>query len=182
VLFRSKLSGETPPICTSYSSSSGNPSTDLNQCRANGSSGAGLALNDSDRELVVFYEAQVRAHAAVVENAVFDFCRYASSCGSADLSPDVFVQRGKLVVLAAHKLVYVGDSVARHVANTTVCNQVATAANNLCDRLKVVVTATKEAAILSPHNAVLRLRAVESVKAAAAACTVLGDVMASFAA
>jgi hypothetical protein len=154
---------------------------DVVLCAANGTVGdaSRRILNDADRELIVFYEAQVRAHVAVVEAAVADFCRYASACGSADLSPETFVQRSKLVVLAAHKLVYVGDSIARHVADGVVCDRVAAAANELCDQLKVVVTATKEAALLSPHNAVLRLRAIESVKAAAAACCLLNNVLAS---
>ena len=135
----------------------------------------------ADRELIAFYEGQVRAHVAVVEAAVADFCRYASSCGgSGDMSPEIFVQRGKLVVLAAHKLVYVGDTIARHVADGVVCGRVAAAANELCDQLKIVVTATKEAALLSPHNAVLRLRAIESVKAAAAACRTLSNVLGSY--
>ena len=62
-------------------------------------------------------------------------------------TPKEFVLRSKFVILAAHKLVYVADAIARNLADPSRYKDVAEAANNLCDVLKIAVNATKEAAL-----------------------------------
>lgn len=62
-------------------------------------------------------------------------------------TPKEFVLRSKFVILAAHKLVYVADAIARNLADPSRYNDVAEAANDLCNVLKVAVNATKEAAL-----------------------------------
>lgn len=141
-------------------------------------SGSGI-LSGPDRELVSFYGQQARAHLDVVESAATDFCRCCASLPVGDApDPEVVMQRGKLVVLAGHKLVYIGDSVARHVTNSIVAERVSITANELCERLKEVVAATKDAAG-SPGCAALRQRAVDVVREAVAASTALDHLMTS---
>ena len=150
------------------------------------------SLNDDDRELLAFFSAQVRAHAADVDAATAEF--YRCCCGpSAPLHPsapppsaDAFVRRGRFVVLAAHRLVYVGDVIARHVTDRQVRDRVSAAANALCDRLKAVVRATRDAAVATSESASVAVDArqmmIDSVRRATDDSRRLCDVIGSAAA
>jgi len=139
-------------------------------------------LNDDDRELLAFYAGQISAHAADVDAASAEFYR---CCPSPTSSPsvDAFVRRSRFVVLAAHRLVYVGDVIARHVTNQSVRDRVAAAANALCDRLKAVVMATRDAAVATADNenpaavAGVRRTMMDSVRHATDDCRRLCDVI-----
>ena len=139
-------------------------------------------LDDDDRELLAFFSAQISAHSADVDGASAEFYR---CCASSSPSVDAFVRRSRFVVLAAHRLVYVGDVIARHVTNQSVRDRVAAAANALCDRLKVVVMATRDAAVatVNNENAVAvsgtRQTMMDSVRHATDDCRRLCDVISS---
>jgi hypothetical protein len=144
-------------------------------------------LSDSDQELIAFYAAQTESHSAVVDAATADFYQCMTSTSSVinsyPASADVFVRRSRMVVLAAHKLVYIGDAIARHVSDPVIRDRVASAANTLCDRLKAVVMATKEAALAETGNgsasAVVQRRCVliDCVQRATDGCRRLNDVI-----
>jgi len=139
----------------------------------NSAAGTRPQLNDADRELIEFYATQIAAHTSVVEQAARDFyqCTSASSSAVTSLSTEVFVRRSRFVVLAGHKLVYLGDSLARHVTDEVVRDRVATAANELCNQLKTVVMATKQTALASPSGVESCERhMVESVSRATDGC------------
>jgi len=57
------------------------------------------------------------------------------------------VRRSRFVVLTAHRLVYVGDVITRHVTNQSVGEQFAVAANELCGQRHLFVMTTKNVAL-----------------------------------
>jgi len=134
-------------------------------------------LSASDRDMVAYYTAQVQAQTAAIEHAVSEFCR---STISDTITPEAFVELSKQVVVTGHKLVYIGDTVSRHVTADDVCNRVASAANVLCDCLKAVVISTKESVLAIPSSVTLHTRATDSAKSALAACKQLCDVIESY--
>ena len=145
----------------------------------NGAVDQPVVLNSSDSEMIAYYAAQVRAHMSAVESAVGEFCRQSTS--SDIIVPEAFVEMSKQVVVAGHKLVYIGDTVARHITDNNVCNHIATAANVLCDCLKSVVVSTKEAVLAVPSSDRFHMHAVDCAKSALAACKQLCDVIGSYA-
>jgi len=72
-------------------------------------------LNNDDRELSAFYETQIDAHAADVDAST------------------------------AHRIVYVGDIIARHVTNQSVGDRIAAAVNELYSQLKLVAMTSRNA-------------------------------------
>ena len=136
-----------------------------------------VTLSASDREMMTYYAAQVQAQTSTVESAVNEFCQLTTDDA---VAPEVFVQMSKQVVVAGHRLVYIGDAVARHVTDDEVCNSVASAANVLCDCLKTVVIMTKEAVLAIPSSNALNVRATDSAKSVLAACKQLCNVIESY--
>jgi len=145
----------------------------------NGAVDQPVVLSASDSDLIAYYAAQVRTHTSAVESAVSEFCQQLTT-GDV-IVPEVFVEMSKQVVVAGHKLVYVGDAVARHITDNNVCNHVASAANVLCDCLKSVVISTKEAILAIPSSDTLHVQATDSAKSALTACKQLCDVIESYA-
>ena len=72
-------------------------------------------LNNDDRERSAFYATQIDALVAGVGAST------------------------------AHRLVYVGDIIARHVTDQSVGDRIATAANELCSQLKLVAMTSRNA-------------------------------------
>ena len=136
-----------------------------------------VTLSASDREMITYYAAQIQAQTSAVESAVNELCQLTSDDA---VAPEVFVQMSKQVVVAGHRLVYIGDAVARHATDDEVCNSVASAANVLCDCLKTVVIMTKEAVLAMPSSNALNVRATDSAKSVLAACKQLCNVIASY--
>ena len=145
----------------------------------NGAVDQPVVLSASDSDMIAYYVAQVRAHTSAVESAVSEFCQQ-STTGDV-IVPEVFVEMGKRVVVAGHKIVYIGDTVARHITDNNVCNHVASAANVLCDCLKSVVISTKEAVLAVSSSDAFHTQAMDSAKSALAACKQLCDVIESYA-
>ncbi|RWS17845.1 breast cancer anti-estrogen resistance protein 1-like protein [Dinothrombium tinctorium] len=98
-------------------------------------------LHPSDRQVLLLYCAQLDTHKCFLTNAIDAFIATINQ----NQPPKVFIERSKFVVVAALKMIYIGDAIARS-ANNDLKNKVSTRANALCDFLKTLVINTKKAA------------------------------------
>ena len=103
-------------------------------------------LHPNDRQLLSFYAGQVGTHTAQLVNAIDAFFQ----CIEYNQPPKVFIAHSKSVVMAAHRMVYICDTIHRNLLNEEVRVKVMACANYLCDCLKLTVTATKGAALQYP--------------------------------
>ncbi|XP_056153816.1 enhancer of filamentation 1 [Lampris incognitus] len=129
---------------SSPSDSSSSPSPSLG--------GGGAHLCGRDRQLLGFYSEQCEQHFVTLLNAVDAFF----SCVGAGQPPRIFVAHSKFVILSAHKLVFIGDTLSRQAATSEVANRVMNSSNVLCDLLKTVVGSTKTAALNYPNTAAVQ--------------------------
>ncbi|ESO06866.1 hypothetical protein HELRODRAFT_191215 [Helobdella robusta] len=114
-----------------------------------------VGSDESDSLLVAFYASQIQMHFNLVKTSATKFCKTMfSSSAKRQLqpiqllpTPKEFVLRSKFVILAAHKLVYVADAIARNLADPTRYIDIAESANKLCNALKIAVNSTKESAL-----------------------------------
>lgn len=105
-------------------------------------------LSSRDRQLLAFYSEQCEQHFVTLLSAVDAFF----GCVGAGQPPRIFVAHSKFVILSAHKLVFIGDTLSRQAAAPEVANAVMNSSNVLCDLLKTVVAATKMAALNYPNT------------------------------
>ncbi|KAJ0055403.1 hypothetical protein NL108_017149, partial [Boleophthalmus pectinirostris] len=105
-----------------------------------------------DKQLLVFYSDQCGQHFLTLLSAMDAFF----SCVSSGQPPRIFVAHSKFVILSAHKLVFIGDTLSRQVSTPELANRVMNASNVLCDLLKTVVGATKMAALNYPNTAAIQ--------------------------
>ena len=105
-----------------------------------------VTLDENERQIVMFYASQIDDHLKQLIQAIGAFFQ----CVEYNQPPKVFISYSKFVVLAAHKLVYTGDSIARNIYTDDVQSKITSCANLLCDCLKETVTATKVAALHYP--------------------------------
>ncbi|XP_070702154.1 enhancer of filamentation 1 [Pempheris klunzingeri] len=105
-----------------------------------------------DRQLLGFYSEQCEQHFVTLLSAVDAFF----DCVGAGQPPRIFVAHSKFVILSAHKLVFIGDTLSRQAAAPEVANRVMNSSNVLCDLLKTVVAATKTAALNYPNTAAIQ--------------------------
>lgn len=105
-----------------------------------------------DRQLLSFYSEQCEQHFVTLLSAVDAFF----GCVSAGQPPRIFVAHSKFVILSAHKLVFIGDTLSRQASVPEVANRVMNSSNVLCDLLKTVVCATKTAALNYPNTAAIQ--------------------------
>ena len=103
-------------------------------------------LDPSDKQVLVFYSGQMETHSTLLTNAIDAFL----NCVEGNEPPNVFVSHSKFVIISAHKLVHIGDTLHRNLMHSVVRNRVMSCANHLCDTLKLSVTATKTAALQYP--------------------------------
>ncbi|XP_042336666.1 breast cancer anti-estrogen resistance protein 1 isoform X1 [Sceloporus undulatus] len=103
----------------------------------------------SDRQLLLFYLEQCEANLTTLTNAVDAFFTAVST----NQPPKIFVAHSKFVILSAHKLVFIGDTLARQAKDQTVRHKVTHYSNLLCDMLKEIVATTKTAALQYPSPA-----------------------------
>lgn len=124
-----------------------------NQQAPSGSgSPAGSRLCNGDRQLLLFYQEQCEQNAAAVSDAIDAFF---AAVGSSQ-PPKIFVAHSKFVILSAHKLVFIGDTLSRQASAPEVANRVMNSSNVLCDLLKTVVAATKTAALNYPNTGAIQ--------------------------
>ncbi|XP_072290737.1 breast cancer anti-estrogen resistance protein 1 isoform X2 [Eucyclogobius newberryi] len=112
----------------------------------NGSSAPPSRLCHSDRQLLLFYQEQCEQNITTVTNAIDAFFTAVNS----NQPPKIFVAHSKFVILSAHKLVFIGDTLSRQAKAPEVRARVAQSSNTLCEKLKDIVISTKTAALQYP--------------------------------
>nr|ABO92968.1 NEDD9 [Danio rerio] len=133
----------------SHQNSTGSSSSDSS---SNFSMGGGAPLCSRDRQLLGFYADQCEQHFVTLLNAVDAFF----GCVKSGQPPRIFVAHGKFVILSAHKLVFIGDTLSRQATVAEVANRVMNLSNMLCEMLKTVVSSTKIAALHYPNTAAVQ--------------------------
>ncbi|XP_008587314.1 PREDICTED: enhancer of filamentation 1 [Galeopterus variegatus] len=110
------------------------------------------SVGAQDRQLLCFYYDQCETHFISLLNAIDALF----SCVSSAQPPRIFVAHSKFVILSAHKLVFIGDTLTRQVAAQDIRNKVMNSSNQLCEQLKTIVMATKMAALHYPSTPALQ--------------------------
>lgn len=124
-----------------------------NQLAQNGSAGhPSSKLCQGDRQLLLFYQEQCEQNVTTVTNAIDAFFTAINS----NQPPKIFVAHSKFVILSAHKLVFIGDTLSRQTKAPEVRARVAQSSNALCEKLKDVVISTKTAALHYPSSVAAR--------------------------
>lgn len=110
--------------------------------------------NDSKdtKQILSFFAAQVVTHLENLTHAIDAFLLTVER----NQPPKVFLLHGKFVVLSAHKLVHIADTVHRNIAQTDLKERVLNYANALSDTLAASVTKTKQAALQFPSVAAVQ--------------------------
>ncbi|CAK1586062.1 unnamed protein product [Parnassius mnemosyne] len=103
---------------------------------------AATILPPDDRQLAAFYAAQTATYGAHLATAVEAFLRTIEM----GQPPDVFLAHGKFVVLSAHRIVHVGDTVHRSAQHASLKAKALRCSDALSDALAVTVAKTKAAA------------------------------------
>uniref|UniRef100_A0A4W3K491 Breast cancer anti-estrogen resistance protein 1 n=2 Tax=Callorhinchus milii TaxID=7868 RepID=A0A4W3K491_CALMI len=103
-------------------------------------------LSTSDRQLLLFYSEQCESNITTLINAIDAFFTSINN----NQPPKIFVAHSKFVILSAHKLVFIGDTLSRQAKSQEVRNKVTHYSNLLCDMLKHIVVTTKTAALQYP--------------------------------
>ncbi|XP_051485175.1 breast cancer anti-estrogen resistance protein 1 isoform X3 [Apus apus] len=106
----------------------------------------GGTLCPADRQLLLFYLEQCEANLTTLTNAVDAFFTAVST----NQPPKIFVAHSKFVILSAHKLVFIGDTLSRQAKAQDVQHKVMHYSNLLCEMLKEIVVTTKAAALHYP--------------------------------
>ncbi|XP_036406979.1 embryonal Fyn-associated substrate [Megalops cyprinoides] len=101
-----------------------------------------VSLSLEDLELLSFYSTQSLSHLSCLANSIEDL--FTSVQGNKP--PRDFVSRGKSLIVTAHKLVFIGDTLSRLLSSPDLRAKVTTSGGRLCQALKAVVVATKGAA------------------------------------
>ena len=87
-----------------------------------------LQVSDNDRNVVEFYGSQAETYAVYLSNAIDAFILTIEH----SQPPKVFVAYSKFVILNAHKLLCIGDTVHRNVDNVKLKAVVLERSNQLC--------------------------------------------------
>lgn len=103
-------------------------------------------LCQDDKQILTFFAAQVVRHLENLTQAIDAFLLTVEH----NQPPKVFLAHGKFVVLSAHKLVYIGDTVHRNISRTDLKVQILNCANALSEALATSVNKTKQAALQFP--------------------------------
>nr|XP_057923781.1 embryonal Fyn-associated substrate [Doryrhamphus excisus] len=101
-----------------------------------------VSLSLEDSELLSFYSSQSLAHLSCLADAIDVL--FTSVQGNQP--PRIFVARGKSLIVTAHKLVFIGDTLSRLLTSADLRAKITTSGGRLCQALKAVVVATKGAA------------------------------------
>ncbi|XP_037358981.1 embryonal Fyn-associated substrate isoform X2 [Talpa occidentalis] len=112
------------------------------------SPGEPLVLPTGDLQLLHFYAGQCQNHYSALQSAVAALM----SSTRANEPPRLFVPHSKRVVVAAHRLVFVGDTLGRLAASAPLRAQVGAAGTALGQALRATVLAVKGAALGYPSS------------------------------
>uniref|UniRef100_UPI00398F6639 breast cancer anti-estrogen resistance protein 1 isoform X3 n=1 Tax=Pristiophorus japonicus TaxID=55135 RepID=UPI00398F6639 len=105
-------------------------------------------LSPSDKQLLLFYSEQCESNVTTLINAIDAFFTSINT----NQPPKIFVAHSKFVILSAHKLVFIGDTLSRQAKSQEVRNKVTHYSNLLCEMLKHIVITTKTAALQYPSG------------------------------
>ncbi|CAG9793949.1 unnamed protein product [Diatraea saccharalis] len=126
---------------------------------------AATQLPADDRQLAAFYAAQTATYGAHLATALEAFLRTVEM----GQPPDVFLAHGKFVVLSAHRIVHVGDTVHRSAQHASLKSRALRCSDALSDALAATVAKTKAAAQQFPcASAVAEMAEAAKVLAARA--------------
>ncbi|XP_049819537.1 breast cancer anti-estrogen resistance protein 1 isoform X3 [Aethina tumida] len=103
-------------------------------------------LASDDKQLLSFYAAQLVTHHEHLTQAIDAFLDSVEH----NQPPKVFLAHGKFVVLSAHKLVHIGDTVHRNVSCKDIKERSLNCSNSLAEALATSVNKTKHAALQFP--------------------------------
>ncbi|KAG8442382.1 hypothetical protein GDO86_011250 [Hymenochirus boettgeri] len=106
------------------------------------------SLLPQDKRLLCFYSDQCEKLFISLLNAIDAFF----NCMSSGQPPRMFVAHSKFVILSAHKLVFIGDTLSRQLVTQDICNRLMNSSNQLCELLKTIVMSTKMAALNYPSS------------------------------
>ncbi|CDQ83544.1 unnamed protein product [Oncorhynchus mykiss] len=101
-----------------------------------------ISLSLEDSELLSFYSSQSLSHLSCLADSIDVLFNSVQG----NQPPRVFVSRGKSLIVTAHKLVFIGDTLSRLLTSPDLRAKVTTSGGRLCQALKAVVVATKGAA------------------------------------
>uniref|UniRef100_A0A8C2KAW5 Embryonal Fyn-associated substrate n=1 Tax=Cyprinus carpio TaxID=7962 RepID=A0A8C2KAW5_CYPCA len=135
-----KLQGKPEPLPDTHTEHSSSQLITKADNKLSPSPPVSLSLEDS--ELLSFYSNQSLSHLSCLADAIDSL--FTSVQGNQP--PRVFVSRGKSLIVTAHKLVFIGDTLARLLSSSDLRAKVTTSSGRLCQALKAVVVATKGAA------------------------------------
>ncbi|XP_055473673.1 embryonal Fyn-associated substrate [Psammomys obesus] len=107
-----------------------------------------LVLSTGDLQLLHFYAGQCQSHYSALQAAVAALM----ASTQANQPPCLFVPHGKRVVVAAHRLVFVGDTLGRLATSAPLRAQVGAAGTMLGQTLRATVLAVKGAALGYPSD------------------------------
>ncbi|CDW57382.1 DUF3513 domain containing protein [Trichuris trichiura] len=130
-------------------------------------------LDEDSLEILRFYSPQINNHIQCLSNFVDEFL----SAIENNQPPRIFIGQIKFVVLAAHKLVYIGDSIALCVGSPDLRWATSERANKLCENLRSCVRLAKMAAQNFPAIADVQamIRGVVTVSTSAQLLRLLVD-------
>ncbi|XP_060792122.1 embryonal Fyn-associated substrate [Neoarius graeffei] len=137
-----KLQGKPEPPPDSQVETGTSQVIPTNDTRLSPSPPLPVSLSLEDSELLSFYSSQSLSHLSCLADAIDSL--FSSVQGNQP--PRIFVSRGKSLIVTAHKLVFIGDTLARLLSSTDLRAKVTTSSGRLCQALKSVVVATKDAA------------------------------------
>ncbi|KAM9500041.1 embryonal Fyn-associated substrate isoform 1-T1 [Clarias gariepinus] len=137
-----KLQGKPEPPPDSQAETGTSQVISTNETRLSPSPPLPVSLSLEDSELLAFYSSQSLSHLSCLADAIDSL--FGSVQGNQP--PRIFVSRGKSLIVTAHKLVFIGDTLARLLSSTDLRAKVTTSSGRLCQALKSVVVATKDAA------------------------------------
>ncbi|XP_050316416.1 breast cancer anti-estrogen resistance protein 1 [Anthonomus grandis grandis] len=103
-------------------------------------------LPHDDKQLLQFFAAQIVTHHTNLTQSIDAFLQTVEH----NQPPRIFLAHGKFVVLSAHKLVHIGDTVHRNISNKEIKERALSCANALSDALASSVNKTKQAALQFP--------------------------------
>uniref|UniRef100_H0WAV5 Embryonal Fyn-associated substrate n=2 Tax=Cavia porcellus TaxID=10141 RepID=H0WAV5_CAVPO len=112
------------------------------------SPGEPLILSTGDQQLLHFYAGQCQSHYSALQAAVATLM----SSTQANQPPGLFVPHSKRVVVTAHRLVFVGDTLGRLASSAPLRVQVGAASTALGQALQATVLAVKGAALGYPSG------------------------------
>lgn len=125
-----------------------------------------IRLDANDRHVIGFYGGQLDEHSNYLSNAIQVFLMTVEN----NQPPKVFVDHGKFVILGAHKLVFIGDTIHRNVFQAEVRTRVQRCADDLCETLKTMVQRVKVAAQQFPSVLAVQEMVDSVVDVSHAAC------------